>query len=282
LKDGFCKDCTVISVKTDLVYEDGNRADISNGIYVHHGLSFDLAWKKVANWINLCPFDNQQMKDVEMFSYYPPTFSIPFSLFGGATVDEFQQFYGSPNETAPKAGYYIGAEDHFMMQAEVINYTKDPKQIYIQFDYEYLPGKVGEEATMSIVNTLGCFDAIGFYGKSGAGVIKSKDFKVLQDGTILAARGHLHDGGEHMNVLLNDKLVCTSNAVYGTKMKNANGKEWTTLSAMTTCVDPIAVRKGDRIQLETKFDEIAHPPRQSGGKTMEEMGIMQFTFVPNN
>ena len=62
-----------------------------------------------------------------------------------------------------------------------------------------------------------------------------------------------------MTVFLNGKSVCISKAVYGTKMKSENGKEWTTISAMTDCLDPIPVKKGDKIVLETKFDEISHP-----------------------
>lgn len=108
LKDGFCKDCTVLVIKTDLVYEDGVKVDISNGVYVHHAVSFDLAWKEMANWINLCPFENKYIKDIDIFSYFPPSFNIPVTLFGNAAVDEFQQWYGSPNETVAKAGYYIG------------------------------------------------------------------------------------------------------------------------------------------------------------------------------
>jgi hypothetical protein len=69
----------------------------------------------------------------------------------------------------------------------------------------------------------------------------------------------MHDGGEKMLVYLNDKVVCETKAVYGTKLKNESGKEWTTISEVTQCTDPVKVNKGDRIALETKFDEVAHP-----------------------
>lgn len=42
-----------------------------------------------------------------------------------------------------------------MMMTEMINYTKDDKKIYVQFDYEYLPGRVGKESTQAIMSTLG-------------------------------------------------------------------------------------------------------------------------------
>jgi hypothetical protein len=155
LKDGYCSDCTVLAVKTDLVYEDGTRVDISNGIYLHHAVSFNLAWKEMANWLNICPFENKAMKDVDLFSYFPKKINIPITLFGNAAVDEFQQWYASPDQKGPEAGYYLSPEDYFMMQAEMINYTKEEKKVFLRFDYEYVPGKVKKESTLTILSTLG-------------------------------------------------------------------------------------------------------------------------------
>lgn len=155
LKDGFCSDCTVLAVKTDLIYEDGTRVDISNGVYLHHAVSFNLAWKEMSNWLNLCPFENNLMKDVELFSYLPKTFNIPITLFGNAAVDEFQQWFASPDGTGAESGYYISPDDYFLMQAEMINYTKEKKEVYLRFDYEYVKGKVGKESTMAVLSTLG-------------------------------------------------------------------------------------------------------------------------------
>jgi hypothetical protein len=33
-----------------------------------------------------------------------------------------------------------------LLQGEIANYRKEPQQPYIQFDIEYLPGKVGKDA----------------------------------------------------------------------------------------------------------------------------------------
>jgi hypothetical protein len=33
---GICSDCTVLGAKTDIVFEDETRADIINGVYLHH------------------------------------------------------------------------------------------------------------------------------------------------------------------------------------------------------------------------------------------------------
>jgi hypothetical protein len=70
----------------------------------------------------------------------------------------------------------------------------------------------------------------------------------------------MHDGGEYMTAFLNGMPVCTSKAVYGTKLKNGNGgRDWTTIARMTDCPQSIPVKRGDKITIETGYDEIAHP-----------------------
>jgi hypothetical protein len=38
----LCQDCTVLSVKSDIVYENGTRADVSRGLYLHHTASLNI------------------------------------------------------------------------------------------------------------------------------------------------------------------------------------------------------------------------------------------------
>jgi hypothetical protein len=89
----------------------------------------------------------------------------------------------------------------------------------------------------------------------------------------------LHDGGTSLDILVNNKTACSSRAIYGTRL-NAEGKDWTTLSEMTDCTTPFAVKKGDQIRLVVNYDEVSHPKRQSHGMDQEEMGFMYFTFIP--
>jgi hypothetical protein len=39
LSTGFCKDCTVLSGKVDVVFTNGTVAGISNGVYLHHAVT---------------------------------------------------------------------------------------------------------------------------------------------------------------------------------------------------------------------------------------------------
>lgn len=42
LNTGFCKDCTVLSGKVDVVFANGTKAGISNGVYLHHAVTVSL------------------------------------------------------------------------------------------------------------------------------------------------------------------------------------------------------------------------------------------------
>jgi hypothetical protein len=72
----------------------------------------------------------------------------------------------------------------------------------------------------------------------------------------------MHDGGVHVATYLNGKLLCNSEAEYGTAGSSTavfEGKEWSTLSKMTECVTPTKVKKGDTLNIEAAFDHIKHP-----------------------
>jgi hypothetical protein len=71
------------------------------------------------------------------------------------------------------------------------------------------------------------------------------------------------DGGTSVNMLVNDKLVCSSNAIYGnstgTGAPTSNGKEWQTITKMNECFYPIPLKKGDQVKITATYDMKAHP-----------------------
>jgi hypothetical protein len=36
IKDGICQDCTVLAGKSNIVFENGTRAGVHGGVYMHH------------------------------------------------------------------------------------------------------------------------------------------------------------------------------------------------------------------------------------------------------
>ena len=73
--------------------------------------------------------------------------------------------------------------------------------------------------------------------------------------------GHLHDGGEKMQLFLNGRLVCNSTATYGGKggTSKTNGTEWQTISSMSDCQNALTVRKGDNINMKSFYNTLKHP-----------------------
>ena len=54
LSDGaLCTNCTVLAGKMDIIFENGTRADISGGVYLHHVITIDLNKKNIA-WVSGC------------------------------------------------------------------------------------------------------------------------------------------------------------------------------------------------------------------------------------
>lgn len=39
VREGLCTNCTVLAGKADITFDDGARADVSRGVYLHHILS---------------------------------------------------------------------------------------------------------------------------------------------------------------------------------------------------------------------------------------------------
>jgi hypothetical protein len=44
-------------------------------------------------------------------------------------------------------GYHIKSTDYFNYWAQLVNYNKAPADVYVTFDIEWMPGKVGYAVT---------------------------------------------------------------------------------------------------------------------------------------
>jgi hypothetical protein len=65
-----------------------------------------------------------------------------------------------------------------------------------------------------------------------------------------------------MDMFINNKFVCSSKAVYGGStgtLTDKNGKAWETISEVTSCAGPIAVKKGDYMSMIAEYDLAKHP-----------------------
>jgi hypothetical protein len=148
----------------------------------------------------------------------------------------------------------------------------------------YQPGHVG-------VNTKGMLIALNQCGgtrikTSTAGPVTttSGKFSFLEDGVLIGARGHLHDGGVAMQLFINGKHLCDSKAGYGGEgaSTNVNGQQWEVLSSMTYCDGPFPVKRGDELSMASVYDLKKHPLRKgsSGAEASGVMAMFSLAFAP--
>jgi hypothetical protein len=164
LDGGFCTNCTVLAAKADVVFENGTRADIANGVYLHHVIS-SLAGKKQPQWVSFCPAGSSASSPPgrDLGKLIPGGLDVNnldlSKLRGGAgfvggAVDEFTDYY-TTRDGKFDSGYYIPPGVRASMSGEIINYLKEPQQVYVQFDLEFVPGHVGQEAIKSSISVEG-------------------------------------------------------------------------------------------------------------------------------
>jgi hypothetical protein len=122
---------------------------------------------------------------------------------------------------------------------------------------------------------------------------------------IALLRGHMHDGGDHIVLKLNDKVVCDSKAIYSkdTRGPGASGhshsrrtvntprmsaeESWEVITEMTQCTEPVRVRKDDKLSMVSFYDGAKHPPRPTKddkGNHVEadEMGVYFINFAASD
>jgi hypothetical protein len=74
--------------------------------------------------------------------------------------------------------------------------------------------------------------------------------------------GHLHDGGNDIQLTINGKEICDSKAIYGGKGfegKSADGKAWNTINHMDLCPTTIPLKRGDELVIQANYDTEKHP-----------------------
>ncbi|KAF1812280.1 hypothetical protein P152DRAFT_449551 [Eremomyces bilateralis CBS 781.70] len=206
---------------------------------------------------------------------------------GGLGISAFLMV-GEDNGNAPvyytdpdgklESGYYLPADAEITVQSDLVNYKDEPLEVYLSMDLEYMPGKFGPDTKTKLMNIQGCTGREIKLDTAGESRTTSDKFAILEDGYIINGKGHLHDGGVSMILLVNDKEVCTSKATYGGAggTMELDGEKWETISNMNRCPEPIPIKKGDYITMTAVYDLKLHPLRTqgatSGGMEGMEMG----------
>jgi len=270
ISDGLCSKCTVLAGGTRLVFEDGTAAGPASGVYIHHIISIDLS--KPMN-LPLSKCGEGQGKGNSRASL-GSEFLAQGGEGGGTVTNATASIggYGIPfasSNSSYKSGFMLGTADKILNQVDLVNYNTDKKTVFINYEIEYLDGHVGSDSAAVLMSVTGCAAKKGgiHLDKSGVAETESPKFPVTKNGMIVAAMGHMHDGGTAMILKINGKVMCESKAVYGKGGDIAGEK----ILYMSFCGQNFPLKKGDVVTMTSVYDLKTHPLRP--GAEHNSMGM---------
>jgi hypothetical protein len=150
----LCQGCTVISTKADVVFENGTRADISKGIYLHHTATINMGMHTNVNWLSQCTASQTTFNGINFQDYLPRELVGPIQLLALGNVDEFTQYYTS-KDGGTNGGLHVNEDDTLFVMTEAVNYANFDQKIYIQLDVEYVNGTTEKETTYTPLTFTG-------------------------------------------------------------------------------------------------------------------------------
>jgi hypothetical protein len=155
-KGSLCngEDCTVLTARLSLSYEDGKAATPETGVYIHHLLSFSIG-RESTNSIGLCDVADPA-KDIGFVNKLLPE-RLPFSPFTGRGEDggPVSMVFTSDDGTY-NSGYHLGKDDYVLIQSDLVNYRNESQNVFLTWDYEYVPGFQGLQAITTLLSVTGC------------------------------------------------------------------------------------------------------------------------------
>jgi hypothetical protein len=221
------KECTVLALQADLEYADGKPAGNADGVS-QNALEFEELFSNILYqaWFHHNVLLNAGPKVID-------------GNCGSAKVDNMMMIgnersingYALPNATV-KSGYKLNPSDTFILQAELMNLLDKEQWVWMTIAYEFFDDHKPEYKDGRML-----WMSIGALGMSCPGTNiknpwsetnltraqqpKSEQFSehslpwvAPRDGYILATGGHMHDGGESLEIFQNDRVICSSAPTY--------------------------------------------------------------------
>jgi hypothetical protein len=178
--ESLCTDCTVLSTRMGLEFEDGTVAGPEKGVYVHHLYAFDVSKKGIITSLP-CDFDNVNKTAGATFDPMIPI--APFAVQGEDNGDSAILY--TTQDGSFDSGFYVGRNDKFLLNSDLVNYNADTKKVYITMDVEYMPGRVGQDAFPNLLSVVGCKLSEPKISTTGPAETVSRKFPITVDGSIL-------------------------------------------------------------------------------------------------
>jgi hypothetical protein len=233
-----CTGCTLIGATPDLVYENGTKANITEGPMLHHAVFMAQSSGK---------------SDATCGSSGP-------GLLG-------ERFFATGNERTAidleslKYGYKINSTETWNMVIDLMNWETTSKTVKVKVTWKYATGTDHtERASLRPVwlDADGCsMDSLISvpFGISDT----HYDWNATFGGKLIAAAGHIHDHGvnvELTNKSASEALLCNSVAGYGGTGYKTHSDGRNHISSMGVCTgNPLGtIKKGDTLRLHGTYN----------------------------
>ena len=102
-------------------------------------------------------------------------------------------WYTSP-DGKHNGGFHLGPKDTIIMNLDLVNSNMAEKEVYLTMEMEYLPGTVGSDTRDTLLSVTGCGENIIKISETAPTNTTSGAYTWLEDGIIVFAKGHLHNG----------------------------------------------------------------------------------------
>jgi len=211
-----CDDCVLVGISAGLEFPNGTEATTSKGYWLHHMVMMNIGPNRM-----------------------DPTCvgqtSLPHMLLN-TTPSKAERVFSSGNErsrvlfTPPfspnaKMGYFLNKADKFSFIVDLMNMNNHDETLYMTLTYDYLDGRPAGFDNMKAIwlDAAQCGTSEVKPPKETGSYVINATWTANIEGEILGAGGHVHDGGTHLTLSVDGKLVCDSVATYGVGGKGMGG-----------------------------------------------------------
>ncbi|KAK3628186.1 hypothetical protein LTR56_018798 [Elasticomyces elasticus] len=245
-----CVDCTITFMQAGLEYLDGTTADATTNMWMHHVVLLNRGRKD-----SVCADMPAQRFFASGNERTAIDLTSTFSALGTQHL-----------------GYPVAENDTFVGSGELMNMLDTPQEVMLFMVWEFIPAPpiYFKPAVPFWLDVGGC-------GDSDVPAKPGKQFEYISPVLTASSHwdiafigGHLHDGGTHLDVIRNDEIVCTTEALYGT-----SGFATGHIARMQSCLNAGSTLPGDQFYIKAYYDTNAHTPMTTADNdTLEPvMGI---------
>lgn len=178
ISPGLCTNCTVLSARTGFWAKDGSELGPAQGLYIHHVVTRDIS-KPSKLPVQKCKAGKSPSNSLQQLG----SEFVAHGEDGASGTTLYTSQDGTYN-----SGFYIGNNDNFLNWVDLVNYRSEAREVYVSYEIEYLDGKVGVDASASLMSVTGCNMAAKNIelNATGVAITKSPPFPMLEDGEIVA------------------------------------------------------------------------------------------------